>query len=756
MPALTYTEEQRRSIEHPRGHSLTFAVAGSGKTHMLVGRVLFLLEQGLMPERIRVLAFNRAAATEFRDRLTEALPVGTKVPEVRTFHSLGLKLTAHFETVGLLPRRRLEARESIAKTLARQAAQAALREEGADDYPSPDDLEAFARFIDLVKSDLLSAADAFEALSIPPQYGYFIRGFARFEEARAQQGLRFFADLQSEPVALLSHSAEAQRMVTNKLDAVIVDEFQDVSRVQVELLRHLVGTRASLSAVGDDSQCIYVWRGSKPQFMGDDFDHFFPGATRYSLSRTFRFGHSVSLAAAQLIAYNADRIDTLCVSAPGTPHTRIEVIRGTSSGDQAGVVAAIEAWYRSGRRYRDCAVLGRLWGQTLGLELALLERGIPFTKPGKDAAFQVPDVAGLLGYLRLAAGTLFEAPNAREIIRHMLGTPSLRLANRVLDALIEAILQAPGQGAAAIAQVAKRVKMPFHAEKIRERAALWREATQWRAWPAADALRLYAARTDLLRAYATSADSDTASEKQLAYDTLLGWATRTATSVPDFLSRMDDLRRTAERYAAGGDVVLLSSIHQAKGREWPMVVVLGLEEGLFPAKRADRQEERRLAYVALTRCKEALHLVIPPDAHFDAQWRGEPMKPYGLARCNASLFAFEARLRTSRELGEAITRHLEGQEPLNTLPAAPTARLAVLNRYLGEVGIEARYERPASMAPGSGEPQRPPRWALNDRIRHRVFGEGFIVGLVDRDIVDIDFNGQLRRIKTSMAPLERL
>jgi len=578
-----YTQEQRASIAHPAGHSLTYAVAvaGSGKTHMLVGRVGFLLEQGLAPERIRILAFNRAAVAEFRQRLAAALPAGTAAPEVQTFHALGLRLTRLFERKGLLPQRRLETKDTVIKALARHAAQTALREEGSDESPSPDDLQTFIQFVDLVKSDLRSATEAFEVLSIQPQYRYFIRAFDRFEEARARQGLRVYADLQHEPVALLCRDATARQMVTNRLDAVIVDEFQDVSRVQIELLRHIVGTRASLSAVGDDAQCIYAWRGSQPRFMGSDFDRFFPGATRYSLSRTFRFGHALSLAAAQLIAHNPDRLDTLGVSAPGTPRTRIATICATATGDQTDVVAAIEDWHRRGWAYRDCAVLSRLWAQTLGLELALLARGIPVIKPGRDSAFQVPEVAGLLGVLRLAAGTLFVEPEARAIIRHLLATPSLRLSNQVLDALIERILQNPGQGAEAIAAVAQTVKHAFHADRIRERAALWREVPGWRDRPAAEVLRHYAERTDLRRAEARSADRDTASDKQIAYDTLLGWATRTAASVTDFLSQMDALRRTAERDAPEGDGVLLSTIHQAKGLEWPMVMVLGLEAGVF-------------------------------------------------------------------------------------------------------------------------------------------------------------------------------
>ena len=250
---------------------------------------------------------------------------------------------------------------------------------------------------------------------------------------------------------------------------VLVDEFQDVSRVQVELLSQLIGTRASLNAVGDDSQCIYAWRGSRPEFMSEDFDRYFPGATRYTLTRTFRFGHRVSLAAAMLIANNCNRMDTLCVSASTTPDTRIEAMPATAADDPSAVVAAIADWRGSGRRLRECAVLSRLWAQTLGLELALMERDIPYRKPKGDL-FSVAEVVGLLGWLRLAAGTLFEDVRAPEILRAMLATPTLWLPGKTVGDLADAIARVPSRARELLSSLAAKTKKPYQATKIRERA----------------------------------------------------------------------------------------------------------------------------------------------------------------------------------------------------------------------------------------------------------------------------------------------
>lgn len=751
---MRYTDEQLQAIEHRGGHSLTFAVAGSGKTQMLLGRVRFLLEQGVPHERIRVLAFNKAAAREFKERLASALPASLQAPKVSTFHSLGLKLITLFERHELVARLRLEENEAVEKTLAREAALAAIKEEHSDDYPSQDDLDAFHAFIGLVKSDIRTPRDAFKAFGIPGHYGYFVRAFDRFEMARQRAGRRFFADLLCEPVTLMMTNPRARALVTNKLDVVIVDEFQDVSRIQVELLTQLIGTRATLNAVGDDSQCIYAWRGSRPELMGEDFDRFFPGATRYSLSRTFRFGHRLSLAAAMLIDKNRNRMATLCVSVPSTPQTAIEVVRATASGDQSAVVGVIERWRRDGRSLRECAVLARLWAQTLGLELELMHRGIPYFKP-KGGLFSDRDVVGLLGWLRLADGSLFADRRPAEIIRAMLATPTLWLPAKTIADLADAIARHPASARTRLFDLAAEIRKPHQAAKIRDRADLWSEAPSWRALPAAEALRLYALRTDLIESFTRSASSDLASEKEIAYQTLLGWATRSRALIGDFLKRLDRLRLACQCSDPGGEVVLLSTIHQAKGLEWPLVIATGLEDGQFPANRSDPEEERRLAYVAFTRAKEQLHLVIPPDERFDAVWEGRESRRPGLSRTPASRFVFEARLRTAVSVGGAVSKRLSGDKPKSKLPDAPPEATGLLNRYLEAVGIPERYAvaKAQSATLHAGGPQR---WAVGDRLRHRVFGEGRIVAIRDKDILDIDFAGHRRSIKVGIVPLERI
>jgi len=751
---MSYTDEQLRSIEHDGGHSLTFAVPGSGKTHTLVGRVRSLLEQGVPESSIRVLAFNTDAAAEFRDRLQRTLPHGLAAPKVQTFNAIGHALVGMFEQRGMLPRLRLETGEGLLRRLAREAVKATLDEIDSDEAPSQDEHDAFVSFIGLVKSDIVTPEEVFRQFGLPSSLDYFPRAFRRFEQARLKAGVRFFADQVAEPVALMRANQQALAAVTNRLDYLLVDEFQDVSRVQVELLLQLMGTRAQLNAVGDDSQCIYVWRGSRPEYMGTQFDTFFPGATRYTLSRTFRFGHRLALAAAQLIAHNRNRADTLCVAAPSTPDTQIDLIRATADGDQGAVVAAVEAWRRLGRAMREVAVLARLWAQTFGLELAFLERGIPYVKAARSV-FEVPEVIGLLGWLRLAAGSLSEEVRVEDVIRQMLSTPTLWLQTPHLTALARTLADDPGRGPELLAASARKAKGYNAPERIRTRAQVWRDAPRWAGRPAAEFLRYYATVTDLVTVFGAAATSDEAGEKELAYRTLLEFALASGADVGEFVRRMDALRSARERYAAGGDAVLLSTIHRAKGLEWPLVFVAGLEEGSFPSRRSNIEEERRLAYVAMTRAKERLVLVIPPDEAFDAVLQGSVHRGPGTAKRAASRFAYEAALRISADLGGAIVRRLADGACGTALPDVPKTAAPLLNRYLEAAGLPDRYV--VAEAPPAPAPKTAPRpWRLNDRLRHRTFGDGYVVGLVDRDTLDIDFGGRRRKIRLGLVPLERL
>jgi DNA helicase-2/ATP-dependent DNA helicase PcrA len=177
-------------------------------------------------------------------------------------------------------------------------------------------------------------------------------------------------------------------------------------------------------------------------------------------------------------------------------------------------------------------------------------------------------------------------------------------------------------------------------------------------------------------------------------------------------------------------------------------LVAGLESGRFPSERPSiggLEEERRLAYVALTRAMERLVLIIPPDARFDAVFHGQPGGSLGLSRSPASQFVFEANLRTSMDLGAAVHARLAGGREV--LPDVAPDRARILNRYLAEVGIADRYPESASRALPTGD------YATGQRVRHTHFGEG-VVQRSDGQTVTVRFGSAERRLRAALAPME--
>ena len=324
---------------------------------------------------------------------------------------------------------------------------------------------------------------------------------------------------------------KALALVTNKLDLVVVDEFQDVSRVQVELLIQLVGTRAHLNAVGDDSQCIYAWRGARPGDHG--------GGVRPALPRGDPLHPVADLPLRPPGVAGRGPVDRPTTATAWTPCASRRRPRRTPAsrcsapprpGTSRRWWRPSTDWRRAGRSLREVAVLARLWAQTLSLELALLERDIPYVK-AKDDLFSGPRD-------RRAAG--LPAPGRRHPLRR-----AARPRDRPAHARDADPVAAGGQarGAWRMRSSARprgpatcscdRPQGQEALSETRDRRAcapVRHEVLGWADLPAADALRFYAARTDLVRAFASSATSEAAAEKELAYQTLLDWAVRTRTT----------------------------------------------------------------------------------------------------------------------------------------------------------------------------------------------------------------------------------
>lgn len=683
------TDEQLAVVHHDSGHARVSAVAGSGKTATLVARVLHLLEQGVDPRRILVLMFNVSARRDFAERLAKAA-VGRfrTLPEVRTFHSLGLRITQACERRGLLPTYRLITQDWQALDAARVAVEQALKTAGVrdtEDLLSKERVEGFATFIGLVKADVVSAEELFDRLGLDDDNAYFTDAYRLFETHRRQDRIRFYSDLIHEPVMALRKDPSIADWLSDHMDHIILDEYQDINEVQQQLVKAVAGWRARVMAVGDVDQCVYEWRGARPEFMISRFFDDFPDASRYNLTYTFRFGHRLSLLADHAIAHNRRRDKRLCLSAPGTPDTTVE--HRPEQGDVHPALSILSDWIDSGRRLTEAAVLLRLYSMSVPVELALLRKGIAYRLEGHDTLFQCPEIRSLLGHLRLAAGTLFGNADTLETVETMLRVPQLGFKKAEIGRIAAAITKHPDKPADVLQDLMTDDMSRRQRGRIATRTVLWqqllRKGGRVKAWRLLEQVIQDAEMSDFF--HWSSPTPVQAEEKEQMCESFLTFAREGGQNVDEFLQLVAEM--SARGAKPQGDTLLITSIHRAKGLEWPLVILPGLAESRFPYYRepdeADSvEDERRLFYVGCTRAREQLYLIYPPDSDYERHDQSQRERVPPPHRCSASRFLYEARVTLSQRVGTAlkagVTRDISAHAP------------ALANRYLAAVNAGFR------------------------------------------------------------------
>lgn len=726
---MRLTDEQRAVIEHGDGHARVAAVAGAGKTTTLVGRVMHLLERGVPASRILVLMFNRSAREDFQRRLVERASAGQRLPDVRTFHSLGHRLTASLTRWGALAPRQLVAADWQVERLLRQATLDVLvDDERRETALESDTLEALAHFCGLVKAEMQPAAALYERLDFGEETSHFADAFERLETLLTEHGLMTYSDLLYRPLRALEADPALVRRVQGYLDHVIIDEYQDINQAQLRLLALLAGRDANVMAVGDANQCIYEWRGAHPDTMHAHFTATFGGATDYPLSTTFRHGHSLALLANHAIAANRRRPDQLCLAAPGNPRTELTVAQGG-----AALLVGLGEWQRSGRRLDEACLLVRSWALTVPVQLQLLQAGIPFRLSREDRfVFRLPLVQALAGYLRLARTP--ERLRDPALLLRLFEQPTPFVARERLVALAQRLADTqryPERHDSLLAGL-----KPMQRRNLKRRWALLCELPRLGAWTPA---RLLAHVIDSLDAEKVLKRAAARREKGEEDVRLLDVLVEQAGEVRDVDAFIELLERPVENHADG---LTLTTVHGAKGLEWPWVILAGINEEDFPHYSRDNpltperlEEERRLFYVAVTRARERLLLLHDGGEH------------------RPSRFIAETAWEDCRCVDERLSGAVKDNSPLAV--EAP----ALVSRYLQAVGHDI------AIAPRRSEVTESPAGYVTEyqpgqRLRHAVFGEGE-VAVVEGDpadpVIEVRFaQAGRRRLLARRAPIELL
>ncbi|AIA76511.1 DNA helicase UvrD [Halomonas campaniensis] len=728
---MKLTAEQQAVVHHSEGHARVAAVAGAGKTTTMAARVLHLLASGVSPKRMLVLMFNRSARDDFQRRLISMAPQGQPLPDVRTFHSLGHRLTQSLcRWEALAPRRLLSADWQLERLL-RQASLNVLHDavERRDAAIEGDRLEALAHFCGLVKAEMLSADVLYKRLNYEPDTDYFPRAFDEAERLLHVEGVMTYADLLYRPLQVLEAEQTLRSRVEGFLDHVIIDEYQDINTAQQRLLAVLAGSSANVMAVGDANQCIYEWRGARPDTMLENFTATFGCATDYPLSITFRHGHALALTANHAIMANQRRPDQLCLADANNPETHISVGQGSRL-----LLDALVDWQAQGRALSDVSLLVRSWALSVPFQLALLQAGIPFRLQREDRfVFRLPLVQALAGYLKLSRQP--ELLHDPEQLLLLLSQPTPFVARERLQQLAYQLASTqrwPERHEPVLTSL-----KPLQRRTLKKRWALLCELPKLSGWPPAKLLshvvETIEAEKTLKRA---AARRDKGEEDVRLLDVLI----EQADSVKDPDAFIELLERPVENQAGG---VLISTVHGAKGLEWPLVAVAGVNEEDFPHYSRDNplnderlEEERRLFYVAITRAQEQLLVLHDGGVHrpsrfiAESAWQDSLRVASCLSRQDTPVTAVQV---TSPSL---VKRYLERLGRTDIELAAPQVNEAA-----------ASYQADAHFYPGQ-------------RLMHAVFGEGEVAsveGNPSDPVIDVRFaQAGRRRLIARRAPIECL
>ncbi|GAP64794.1 DNA/RNA helicase, superfamily I [Mizugakiibacter sediminis] len=595
--------QQRAAVEYCDGPLLVLAGAGSGKTRVITEKIAHLIARhGLAPAKIAAITFTNKAAREMRERVAKLVKAeAAEALTVCTFHALGLKfLQLEHARAGL---RRgfsvLDADdgEAILKDLAVKARK-------------PDELAALRHLIGRLKNEGLSPEQALARARSPGEQDAAAM-YALYQQRLATFNAVDFDDLIRLPVAVLSEDAEARAAWRERLRYLLVDEYQDTNTAQYALLKLLAGERGAFTAVGDDDQSIYAWRGANPQNL-DQLGRDWPALRVIKLEQNYRCARRILRAANALIAHNAHLHAKKLWSehAEGPPIRVLECRDGEHEAERvaAGLVHLAE---KLKARWHEFAILYRGNHQARALEKALRLARVPYHLTGALSFLDRGEVKDVLAYLRLLANPADDAAFLRvvNVPKREIGQTSLEKLAELARARHLSLLEA-ARSDAALKQLAPRPASAL-AGFVALLDELRREAERL---PAAELVETVLARTRYAEALAQQAPDAATRERRLGnLRELADWfraMQKDGARAGDLAAQLALLTH-ADRDDPG-NAVRMMTLHAAKGLEFRCVFIVGLEEGTLPHEGAldegRLEEERRLMYVGITRAKE--HLVL--------------------------------------------------------------------------------------------------------------------------------------------------
>jgi len=689
---------QEEAVTSDKQHLLVLAGAGSGKTRVLVHRIAWKIQvDNISPYGLLAVTFTNKAAREMRERIDELLGMSLRGMWVGTFHGLAHRLLkSHWRDVNLPENFQILDSDDQLRLVKR-----VMRSMDLDEQRWPPKQAQW--WINGQKDEGLRAAHIQETGD--PHMRTMLSIYREYEEVCNRLGVIDFAELLLRALELWKNNPAVLDHYQQRFQHILVDEFQDTNAVQYAWLRLLVGKVSGVTAVGDDDQSIYGWRGAKVENILS-YERHFPNTHTVKLEQNYRSTSNILGAANAVIVKNAERLgkNLWTDSGEGEP---IALYAAFNEHDEARYIAdRLHSWVQQGNRREDSAILYRSNAQSRVLEAALLQADIPYRIYGGQRFYERLEVKNALSYMRLMMNchddTAFErvvnvptrgiGDRTVEMIREVARDAQVSLWSAAEKIVTEKRMAARATNAVAgfmqlINEMSGQLdELPLHeqADHAIERSGLIEMHRREKG-------ERGQARVENLEELVGACRNFEPEEKDQPI-------------LPQFLDQvaLDSGDRQADE---DQDAVQLMTLHSAKGLEFPLVFLAGMEENLFPHKMSLEEpgrleEERRLAYVGITRAMQKLYLTF------------------------------------------AESRSIYGSESFNSVSRFVRD---IPKEVIEEVRLQSTVSRPTSYARGalSSDQGDDTGFALGQSVNHQVYGEGVIL--------NFEGNGPRARVHVSFA-----
>ncbi|MFL5636562.1 MAG: ATP-dependent helicase [Gemmatimonadaceae bacterium] len=749
-PLAGLNPAQREAVLHYEGPMLVLAGAGSGKTRVLTTRIARLIEHhGVEPSRILAVTFTNKAAGEMRERIARLLGEEPKGMWSGTFHAIGariLRSSAHH--VGRTSSFTIYDEDDSLGVVKR-----IMEREGIPQKQwSP---KVIASLISDAKNALVPPAE-YDSLAMDPVSRATAKVYRQLDQTLRAANAVSFDDLLVLPVEIFRNDEATLRRYRERFQFILVDEYQDTNRAQFQFIKLLGSGHGNVVVVGDDDQSIYGWRGADIRNILD-FEKEFSPARIVRLEDNYRSTPDILRVANAAITQNVSRKGkTLrATREAGEPVTLVAALDERDEADF--ILEEIKARQnREGRALSEFAVLYRTNAQSRPLEDALRREVIPYRLVGSVRFYDRREIRDLMAYLKLIAN-----PSDEEAFRRAIAVPKRGIG----DASVDVLAARARQERVSLSEVASREDLqgslrPAAKKALAEFTRLVADFRERAKETSVDVLIQELVAEIRYVDYLQAEGPESARDRIENVSALINGAAETViddggevglTPLDHFLQRAM-LVAGADALDPSADAVTLMTLHNAKGLEYPVVFLTGLEDGLFPLSQSfddppKLEEERRLFYVGITRAQEKLYL-----SHTEMRRRNGELLP--------SI--------KSRFLREIEATSLEEKKTLRVTAMGRGAAGRGTGREIGFSGAyPARrthdvpsWRRPTPIAEAEAS-QDEPRYVKGERVKHKLFGDGSIaelsgVGREVKAIIDFDDEAVGRKtIKLAYTTLER-